>query len=122
MKGLSCRGVAKSEVSKVLTLKVQSKKNVKSTDKRHMKWLFFTLILSTQGVANDSVKRLEAMVKSGAIPAEVARVQSKLLHNPKKTDMIERGEAQRGLASIEPALRPMPIKQFRAAPLVLFLD
>jgi hypothetical protein len=87
-----------------------------------MKWLFFTLIFSAHAASNDSVKRLEAMVKSGAIPAEVARVQSKLLHNPKKTDMIERGEAQRGLASIDPSLKPMPIRQFRAAPLVLFLD
>jgi hypothetical protein len=87
-----------------------------------MKWWFLILMLSTHAVANDSVKRLEAMVKSGAIPAEVARVQSKKLHNPKETDILERGEAQRGLASINPALKPMPIKQFRAAPLVLFLD
>lgn len=96
--------------------------NRELTDKSVMKWLLFILSFPVLAAPTDLDKRLEAMVKSGAITAEVAQLQSKLLQNPQKSDVKERGEAQRGLASINPALKPMPIKQFRAAPLVLFFD
>lgn len=89
-----------------------------------MKMLLLSLLVlsSFPTSASDVHKRLEAMVQAGSLSPEAARLQQKMIQSSKPSAEKLRGEAQRGLASIDPALKPLPIRLFKAAPLVLFFD
>lgn len=82
----------------------------------------FLIFSSTLASATDVHKRLEAMVQAGSLSPEAAKIQKNMLDHSRPSAEKLRGDAQRGLASIDPALKPLPIRLFKAAPLVLFLD
>ncbi|MFP5457308.1 MAG: hypothetical protein ACLGG7_01130 [Bacteriovoracia bacterium] len=89
-----------------------------------MKVLLISLFMVFSNVASatDIHKRLEAMVQAGSLSPEAAKIQKTMMQQSRPSAEKLRGEAQRGLASIDPALKPLPIRVFRASPLVLFFD
>lgn len=82
----------------------------------------FLIFFSSLASATDVHKRLEAMVQAGSLSPEAAKTQKTIMQQLRPSAVKLRGEAQRGLASIDPALKPLPIRLFKAAPLVLFFD
>ncbi len=85
----------------------------------------FTLSFSVGALADqlkDDLARLRQMENAGAITKEAASKHRLFLRDSRAQGLRQRGEAQRSLASVDPVLAPQPIKRFRAAPLVLFLD
>jgi uncharacterized membrane protein (DUF106 family) len=81
----------------------------------------FLSLLSSRAIADEYMARLEEMARSGAITQESAR-EEKIRLKVKKMDHSERSHAQRGLASLNPALKPLEIRRFKAEKLILFLD
>lgn len=80
-------------------------------------------MLSTVAFAEPSAsehwKRMETMVRSGIITSEAA---TDIKRQDKGRKLEERKEAQRGLASVHPDLKPLRLKQLKIEPMILFLD
>lgn len=69
--------------------------------------------------AHEHWERLQRMVKEGIITPEAA-AREKSQSEEKVSG--RRAAAQRGLASVQPELRPLKVKRLRVAPMEVFLD
>lgn len=90
-----------------------------------MKLFLFLTIFSFNALAIDSseyMARIEQMVAAGAITKEAAHSEKMQLARPQGQGALQRGLAQRGLASVTPELKPLKIKRFKAKPMELLLD
>lgn len=90
-----------------------------------MKIFFFLSLFSFNALAIDSseyMARIEQMVAAGAITKEAAQTEKLQLARPQGQGAVQRGIAQRGLASVTPELKPLKIKRFKAKPMELLLD
>jgi|GEM_PF-6831445 len=90
-----------------------------------MKVFFFLTLFSLPVFALDSseyMARIEQMVAAGAITKEAAQTEKMQLARPQGQGAIQRGIAQRGLASVTPELKPLKIKRFKAKTMELLLD
>lgn len=90
--------------------------------------LFITLLLisgfaygesESSATPQDAWLRLERMVHSGAITLEGAKAEKIRANLPQHG---HRGEAQRGLASVDPALTPSRTKRVKMPDLELWLE
>ena len=89
-----------------------------------MKFIILILLFSLRahaGEAGEYFERLDRMVNAGAIMPEGAS-QERLHLRSTTNKQAQRGEAQRALASVNPALHPLQIKRFKAEPMELELD
>ncbi len=90
-----------------------------------MKFFFLFTLISCNALAIDSseyMARIEQMVAAGAITKEAAHSEKVQLSRPQGQGAVQRGIAQRGLASVTPELKPLKIKRFKAKPMELLLD
>jgi hypothetical protein len=62
------------------------------------------------------------MIQNGVLTVESGTEEKTRLKQSSKKSLEQRSNAQRGLASVNPALKPIEIKHFKARPLILFLD
>ena len=84
--------------------------------------ILLSLSFSTQAEeAADYFRRLERMVDAGAITPEAA-LNEKLHIKSSTNKKLVRGQATRDLASVEPALKPLTIKRYKARPMEFVLD
>jgi len=91
-----------------------------------MRYLLFILLgLSFSVHAMDSydyMQRIESMVKVGAITSEAANQEKRLIKENTGLALEQRDLAQRDLASVNPVLKPLRIKKFKARPMHLWLE
>jgi hypothetical protein len=84
----------------------------------------FLLLFSFSAFAQAdlNLEKLEMMIRNGVLTVESGKEEKTRLKQSSKKSIEQRSMAQRGLASVNPALKPIEIKHFKATPLILFLD
>jgi hypothetical protein len=82
----------------------------------------FLFSFSAIAQADLNLEKLEMMIRNGVLTVESGKEEKTRLKQSSKKSIEQRSMAQRGLASVNPALKPLEIKHFKARPLILFLD